>query len=717
MKKSRGALVLILVLLGLAATTFFGIRIVQGTLGNEEYEKEKIGLGLDLAGGVSITYEVEGETPTSEQLSDTIYKLQQRVQTGSDGSITEAQVYAEGDDRINVDIPGGTDEIFAELQEPGKLEFIDEDGNVQFDGEDIQTAKGEIYTDESNAQKYAVSLTFKDEAADAFYDYTSQHIGDILYIYYNGEAISAPQIRNGISGGVARIDGMSSYEEAENIASFIRIGTLDLTLKQLRAQEVSATLGKDALSLSIMAAGIGLLIVILFMIIMYRMPGAVAGIGLIMYTGLMMIALRLFDITLTLPGIAGIILSIGMAVDANVIIFARIREEIATGKTVASSIKLGYKKALSAIIDGNVTTLIAAVVLGILGSGAVKGFAYTLGIGIVLSMFTALVITRFLLQALFALGLSDEKFYGRTKERKVFDFVGKKGVLFIVAALVILVGAAFMGLNASQGKGAMNYSLDFVGGTSTNVTFNEDLSVDEIEKDVVPVVSEVTGDVNVQIQKVSGTNAVILKTKILTDEQREELNAALVENFKVDESLITFESISSVVSEEMRQDALVAVLVAMVLMLLYIWFRFKDFRFSASAVLALVHDVLVVLACYAIVRISVGNTFIAVMLTIVGYSINATIVIFDRIRENMGGNFSTDPAILKEVVNKSITQTLSRSINTSVTTFVMVAVLYILGVATIREFALPLMAGIVAGAYSSVCLTGSIWYLFRAKRK
>lgn len=717
MKKSRGALILVLAVIVLGCTSFFGVRILRGTTGVETCSGDAIGLGLDLAGGVSITYQVEGDTPTTEQLNDTIYKLQQRVQTASDGSITEAQVYAEGDDRINVDIPGGSSEMFAELEEPGQIEFRDASGEVQFSGEDIKGAEATIHTDEqTRAKQNVVELYLTDDAAERFYEYTADHIGDTLAIYYNNELLSDPVIQSAISGGVATISGSYTKEETERLASFIRIGTLDLTLSQLRAQEVSATLGANALGTSVKAAGIGLLLIMVFMIAFYALPGAASAIGLAIYTGLMMIVLRLFGITLTLPGIAGIILSIGMAVDANVVVFARIREELATGKAVQSAMKIGYQKALSAVIDGNVTTLIAAVVLGILGSGTVKGFAYTFGIGIVISMFTALVITRFIMQAFYAVGLTDVKLYGVAKERNVVNFVGKKNILVCVAVVVILAGFTFMGIHAGKGEGSFNYSLDFVGGNTTTADFEKDYTVDEIESTIVPVVASVVGDNNIQTQKVTGSDEIIIKTRVLTEEERQTLNQALVTNFGVKEDTITFESISSVVSHEMRQDAIVAVAIALVLMLIYIWFRFKDFRFSASAVIALLHDVLVVLACYAIVRISVGNTFIAVMLTIVGYSINATIVIFDRIRENLSGSVTRDPDRLQEIVNRSITQTLSRSINTSVTTFVMVALLYVLGVASIREFALPLMVGIVAGAYSSVCLTGSIWYMMRVKR-
>ena len=513
-----------------------------------------------------------------------------------------------------------------------------------------------------------------------------------------------------ISDGKAQISGQQSIEEAKELASIIRIGSLKLELEELRSNVVGAQLGQQAIKTSLIAGAIGLVLVGIFMIIVYALPGVVAALSLAIYTGLELVMLNAFDLTLTLPGIAGIILSIGMAVDANVIIYARIREEIAAGKSVRSAIKTGFEKAMSAIVDGNITTLIAAAVLGAMGSGSVKGFAMTLALGIVLSMFTALVISRLLVNAFYAVGLRDEKFYGKQKERKTIDFLGKRKLFFTISVILILLGMGVF--HAKDGK-ALNYSLEFMGGTSTNVTFNDDMSIDDLDSQVKPVVQEVTGDANIQISKVADSNAVIIKTRSLSLDEREELNQKLVDSFGVDDSKITAESISSTVSSEMRRDAIVAVLIATICMLLYIWFRFKDVRFASSAVLALLHDVMVVLAFYALSRISVGNTFIACMLTIVGYSINATIVIFDRIRENLKS--AGKKADLKELVNMSITQTLTRSIYTSFTTFITIFVVFVMGVSSIREFALPIMVGIVCGAYSSVCITGALWYVMKTK--
>ena len=711
MTKKKGIISLLILAVLMAGGIFTALVGLDGDKTGSVYNIKQ---GLDLAGGVSITYEVVGEEePSAEDMADTIYKLQKRVS----GYSTEAIVYQEGSNRINIEIPGVSDAnaILEELGKPGSLEFMDVNGEVVLNGTDIADAQPRSIQDNMGNQQFVVALTMTKEGTQKFADATTKAVvnNDVIYIVYDNAVISAPSVRSAITDGNAVIEGMSSYEEADQLASTIRIGGLKLELEELRSNVVGAQLGETAIQTSILAAIIGFALIAVFMIAVYLIPGLSSVIALIVYVIMISLLLNGFDITLTLPGIAGIILSIGMAVDANVIIFARIREEIATGKTVSSAINIGFKKALSAILDGNITTLIAAIVLGIMGTGAIKGFAQTLALGIVVSMFTALVITKLILKAFYALGLQNEKFYGTAKERKQINFLSKKAVFFGISAALIVAGFVFMGINKANTGEILNYSLEFKGGTSTNVTFNDNLTLAEIDSEVVPVVSDVIGGGAIQTQKVQGSNEVIIKTKTLTVEQREAVNQALADKFAIDTEKITAETISSTISSEMRSDAILAVIIATICMLIYIWFRFSDVRFAASSVIALVHDVLVVLAFYAVVKVSVGSTFIACMLTIVGYSINATIVIFDRIRENMTTVSRKED--LQEVVNKSINQTLSRSIFTSLTTFVMVAALYVLGVTSIREFALPIMVGIICGTYSSVCLTGAMWYVFRTK--
>ena len=709
MKKSKAAVILAVILAAFVGLAYYASIILSSTGIGEDMS---IPLGLDLSGGVSITYQVVDENPSAEDMSDTIYKLQKRVDSYS----TEASVYQVGDDRITVEIPGVQDanQILEDLGNPGSLEFQMPDGTVFMTGDMVADAQAATQTDTYGNKEYVVALKLTDEGAKIFGEVTSENIGKNLPIVYDGETISYPRVQTAITGGEAQITGMADFDEAETLATQIRIGSLSLQLSELESSVVGAQLGSQAISTSLKAGAIGLAIVMVFMIIMYAVPGIAASLALAIYTTLVIATLYLFEITLTLPGIAGIILGIGMAVDANVIVFARVREEIATGKSVQTSMKIGFQKAMSAILDGNITTLIASVVLMALGSGTVKGFAYTLMIGIILSLFTAMVVTRYILYSLYALGLKSEKLYGRAKERKSIDFIGKKAVFFTISGIIIAAGLISMGVHsATEGK-ALNYGLDFMGGTSTTADFGKDMTIEDIENDIVPYVEKVTGDSDVQATKVEGTTQVTIKTRTLSLDERQELEDTLAENCDVDASTITSQSISSTISGEMRSDALKAVIVSCIFMLLYIWFRFKDIRFAASAILALVHDVLVVITVYALVRISVGSTFIACVLTIVGYSINDTIVIFDRIRENLALKTGKQTAEeLREVANKSLTQTLSRSINTSITTFIMVVMLYILGVASIRDFSLPLMAGLVCGAYSSICIATELWYVMK----
>lgn len=747
MKKSRAVVSLIVYMLILG---LLGYTAVFGVGSDKSGAAESIKLGLDLAGGVSITYQVVGdEDPSAEDMSDTIYKLQQRV----DGYSTEAQVYQEGNDRINIEIPGVTDAnaILEELGKPGSLYFIaqtDSEGNNNYDmgygvdaagnlvpqyqlnktleelqadgsivltGTEVDGAQARAQQDSMGNLENVVSLSFNEAGKQAFADATTKAFenGETIAIYYDGEFVSVPNVQAAITDGNAVITGQSTAAEAEQLASTIRIGGLKLELEELRSNVVGAQLGSAAIQTSLTAAAVGFALVVIFMIAVYYVAGFAASLALCLYTELLVILMYAFEVTLTLPGIAGIILTVGMAVDANVIIFARIREELAEGKSVQNAIKIGFQKALSAILDGNITTLIAGLVLYFMGSGTIKGFSITLMLGIVLSMFTALVVTKFLVNIFYALGVQSEKAYGVAKERKTINFLSKRYVFFGISVAAILAGFVAMGINKSSIGMTMNYSLDFVGGTSTTMTLNEDMSIEEIDAQIVPHIEKITGDGNVMSTKVAGSNDIIIKTRTLNVQEREAFNEVMVNNFGVDENSITAETISATISSEMQSGAIKAILVSTVLMLLYIWFRFKDIRFGASSVIALLHDVLVVLAFYAIVRVSVGNTFIACMLTIVGYSINATIVIFDRVRENLREMRSKEG--LDEMVNRSITQTLTRSIFTSLTTFFMVAALEVFGVSSIREFALPLMAGIICGTYSSICLTGALWYVFRTK--
>ena len=753
LKKGQGIawLVAFVVILGLLG--YYAAIVLTGTIKEND---DSLKLGLDLDGGVSITYEAVGKAPTDEQMQDTILKLQQRIENdlGEESSTTEANVYRVGDKRITVEIPGVSDAnaLLEELGTPGTLYFItqkDSEGNENYSygtdesgapgyvlnydiqtlidngsviatGKNVKSSQAGSQTNQTtNATEYVVQLTFDDEGTKAFADATTAAVasGETIAIYYDGQFVSVPRVNSAITNGNCVIEGMEDFDAAEKLASYIRIGGLDIELTELESQVVGAQLGSDALRTSLIAAGVGLILVMVFLIAMYLVPGVVASLALALYTAMLVGILKAFDITLTLPGIAGMILSIGMAVDANVIVFARIREEIKAGRPVISSIETGFSKALSAILDGNITTLIAAAVLGVLGSGSVNGFAITLALGVVLSMFTALVITRILINSFYAIGIRSPKAYGKAKEPTKFDFVSKKAIFITISVVIIAAGFITMGVFKAKDGTGLNYSLEFLGGTSTTVDFNKTYSLSELDAEVVPEIADTLGvsEGSIQTTTVDGSNQAIFKTRTLTLDERSSLNEMFESKFDVTEESITSQSIGSTISGEMRSQSLIAVIVAVLCMLVYIWFRFKDLRFASSAIIALVHDVLVVLALYAFARISVGSAFIACMLTVIGYSVNDTIVVFDRIRENHKAIRTETPENLAELCNGSLAQTLSRSISTSITTAIMVLMLLILGVSSIREFALPLLAGVIAGTYSSIFIATQLWYIFKLK--
>lgn len=721
-KAKRNAVITIFVFLLLLAGGIY--MAVMGVGSNKTGKMKSIPLGLDLQGGLSVTYQITTPDPTSEEINATVDKLQRRVDSYS----SEGEVYQEGNDRIAVEIPVDTTkydahDILDDLGTPGQLEFLDsaneqkreagQEYTALLTGADVKNAQAGVDNSETGKKKYLVQLSFTDEGTKKFAEATEANLGLPIYIIYDGQIASAPTVQSTITDGSAVINKITSYEEAEQLADTIKIGALPLELSQLQYNIVGAKLGQEAVSTSLKAGAIGLCIVCVLMIIIYLVPGVVASFALVAYVVILMLILSVRGITLTLPGIAGIILSIGMAVDANVIIFTRIKEEIAAGNSVKNAVAAGFSKALSAIVDGNITTLIAAFVLMILGTGSIKGFATTLMLGIILSMFTALVITKLLLNAVVNLGVTKEKCFGKAKEPRVGKYVKNAKICFVLSALVIIAGLVFLPINKAKNGQAMNYSLEFTGGTSTTVTFNEAYTLERAESEVVPVITEAVhiSAADIQIQTVEGTNQVIFKTSELSEEdgQTEALENALRSNFDVSE--IESQGISSTISGEMKKDAIIAIIIASILMLIYIAIRFSDVKFGVSAVIALVHDVMVVFAIYAIGQLSVGNTFIACMLTIVCYSINATIIIFDRIRENR--KLMDTKCELSEIVNTSIAQTFTRTIYTSLTTFVMVFVLFIMGVPSLKEFTFTLMAGIVCGAYSSVCITGPLWFYMK----
>ena len=695
-KKVIYSLLIVVLLVGSTLTATIGID------GKGAGSAKDIPLGLDLAGGVSITYEIKEDNPTQQDIDDTIKKLEERVE----GKSTESQVYPAGSNRITVEIPGVTDAnaILEELGTPGTLEFMDTENyelwaakekyEVILTGNDVEAAVAYTDTTSSTSSSFGVQLTFTSAGAKKFEKATEENYGKPIYIIYDGEVISAPVVQAVISEGIASVTDMDSWESASELATYIRIGAIPVTLEEVSSNIVGAQLGKDAIKTSLYAAALGLVVLCLFIIV----------------------AVAAYDLTLTLPVIAGIILGIGMAVDANVVIYSRIREEIGAGRNVEDSINAGYHKATSAIVDGNITTLIAAAVLYMFGTGPIKGFATTLAVGIVISMFTALVITRIIMKLFYNFGFKDAKWYGKTVHKRQLNVLAIRKWCFIGSVAVILAGVIGMIAFNATGNRMLNFGLEFVGGTSTTFTFDKEYTQAEIENDIIPVIKEATGVSTVQQQKVQDSTRVTFKTSELLQDKREAMEKAVTKKFPIKkDTLVESDTIGGSVSASMKQSAIISVVIATICMLLYIWFRFRDIKFAAAAVIALLHDVLIVLAFYALARVPAGTTFIACMLTIVGYSINATIIIFDRIRESLAA--ADEKANITELVNNAVTATFTRSINTNITTFIMLLSLFIFGVTSVREFALPLMVGVIVGAYSSVCITSPLWYVLGGKKK
>lgn len=718
-KKKQKSIVLflvsIIVMILLALVLVFGVKI----RGMEKGSARNIILGLDLKGGVSITYEAVGDY-TAEDMKDTLNKLKLRAEEFS----SESDVYMEGDNRITVDIPGQSDAdaVLEKLGKPGSLSFVTDYGQdsekTWIEGSQVVDAQPQVTTDQSTGQKqYVVSFELNSEAAQTFAEVTSDNIGKIIYIIYDGEIVSSPRVTNAITGGSGEITGMSSYEEAEQLASMIRIGSLKVELQDITHKVVGARLGSNAVSTSLFAGILGVIVIIIFMAVINRMSGVAAGLALIFYVEATLICLNGFDLTLTLSGIAGVILSIGMAVDANIIINTRIKEEIAAGKSIESAIDIGFKKASSAVIDGNVTTFIAAIVLMILTSGTIKGFAQTLAIGTVLSIFTALVVSRFFVKTMYNMGLDKQSMYGVQKERKPFHIIEKRVISFAVIAVIIVVAVVGLFANKSgniNGRNkTLNYSIEFEGGINITANFDKKYTTDEFNDTILPVIQEISGDAEAIANEVVGSNEFSVKVKQVDPSVINEIKDKLTSDYGVTD--FDYSEVGSTLSSEMRKNAIISVIVALIFMLLYIFVRFRDMRYAASAVITLICDIAIVFAFYVISYTSVGNTFIACMLTLVGYSINATIVIFDRVREHR--KTDKEQTDILELGNRSITQTLSRTIYTSFTSFITIFFLYILGVSSLKEFAGPLMVGIIGGMFTNIFIPCSLWYMMMKKKK
>ncbi len=562
----------------------------------------------------------------------------------------------------------------------------------------------------------AVSFRFNPSGARAFGDYTAANIGNPFAIVLDGEVISAPVIQSHISGGSGIITGDFSLEESINLAVLLRAGALPAELEFLEERTVGPELGQDSIDAGKIACIVAFALVLIFMFVSYGIFGVFANIALIINVGLIFGLLSLIGATLTLPGIAGIVLTIGMAVDANVLVFERIREEIKSARGPARAIELGYEKALSAITDANITTFITALILYAMGSGPVRGFAITLGLGIITSVFTAIFVTRLIAIIWFERRRPKTVLQGRAlrlvpKDTK-WEFFSKWKVSLGVS--VVLIAIAF-GSFTMQG---LNFGIDFKGGTTIRTESAQAVDIGQYRDAIQPMN---LGDVSITevFDPTWPEDKNVAMIRIETQEGQEAVTANVTR--QVEAALqqvvpdLTFTSVDSVgpkVSGELIQTAVIAVLLAIAAVLIYIWLRF-EWQFAVGAVAALVHDVLLTIGVFSLIQIPFDLTIIAALLTIVGYSLNDTVVVFDRVRENLR-KYKKKP--LSEVLNLSINETLSRTVMTSVTTLLALLALYVLGGDVIRGFVFAMIWGVIVGTYSSVFVASTILLWLGVKR-
>ncbi len=711
------AVLIVILLVASWYVSIFGIGNKVGNLG------EQLKYGLDINGGVYVLLEADTKetgTELTQIMNQTKSVLENRVNAMG---ISEAQVSIEGNNRIRVEMPGveNAEEAIEQIGRTAQLQFFLADGTLALTGDGISDSQ--IATDTNNGG-YKITIDFTSEGSNLFAEATEKAVQGVeatmtdeegntvspnaIVIALDDEVISAPTVSEKINSRSCEITrpGGFSETEASSLSALIRGGALPANLTEINSSVQTATIGANALTLSVKAGIIGLGLVLILMVAVFGMLGLVADLALLLYVQMVLWIMAGMGSVLTLPGIAGIILSIGMAVDSNVIIFTRIREEITKGKSIRVAVDMGYKAALTTVIDSQTTTLIAAFVLYLFGTTSVKGFALTLMIGTVMSIITAVFITQLYVGLLAdskkfgTNGMFGMKADGTPKVHINFNlrFIENRKKFFAISACVIIIGLGFAVVRG------FNYGIDFTGGTMMQIELGQEVSTDEV-KDVIAQY-----DLDPTIVYASDNHSqIIIKTiKDLKSAERTEVVNTLQEKYGFDDSdVLASEEFGPTVGKDLRQNAIKSILIAAVVMLIYIRFRFKNWQYGLSAIAGLAHDILVTLSIYAIFRITINNPFIAGILTVVGYSINDTIVVFDRIREN-SKFFKRKQGI--ELIDTSINQTLSRSLMTSLTTLVVMLPLFFMASSELRAFLIPLMIGVFVGTYSSIFLCSPVFY-------
>jgi len=687
---------------------------------------EKIKLGLDLKGGMQLVLQVDMAKVPEKQREDVTERVAEVIRNRIDEfGVVEPEISTQGKDQVIVKLPGVTDRERA-IQIAGRtahLEFriVSDDANLSSQAEkgvapegyeikkekngsgesQLLVAKEAVLTGEKLTDaavgfdqygKPMVELSFNKEGAKIFDRVTFQNIGRRLAIVLDGVIHSAPVIRDRISGGNAQISGGFSNEEAKDLALVLRAGALPAPVKIIEERTIGPSLGKESIEKSVKAGLFGLGAVVLFMCFYYRLCGVIASIGLLFYAALVLGSMGMMGATLTLPGIAGFILSIGMAVDANVLIFERMREELALGKGSRAAISAGYHKAFSAIFDSNITTLITSVILFIFGTGPVQGFAVTLSIGILASMFSALVVTRVIFDFFTArdvnLKLSMVNFFKKTN----IPFL--KGRFFAYGFSVIVLG---IGITSYAMRSHESYGVEFTGGTFAQLKFEQTVDItkfrEELDKEKIGGFSlQQNGDAaeNTFSVKFAGHEVVPIE------------NAAkrLANPYQVERVDLVGPSVSA----DLQKKAMLAVLWSCIGILIYVAFRFK-FQFSFGAVVALVHDAIFAFGIFMLTGHEITLPIIAALLTIIGFSVNDTIVTFDRMRDNM--KIMRKESFV-DIVNLSVNQTLGRTILTTATVVFSTSAIYFFGGSEIKDFAYILLIGFSVGIYSTVFVASAL---------
>ncbi|HSJ36951.1 MAG TPA: protein translocase subunit SecDF [Planococcus sp. (in: firmicutes)] len=729
--KARGRIIafflLVIVLLGMIGTTSLPIA-------------KDIKLGLDLQGGFEVLYEVtplnDGPEINNSILSDTTDALMNRINVLG---VSEPVIQIEGDDRIRVQLAGIEDQSQARelLSTEANLTFRDADDNLLMDGSDLKQGGASGTFNENGAPIVSLELNDSGKFAEITSE-ISQRPDNVLVIWMDFEEgvdsfeaermkadpkfVSSPSVTQRINSPNVQITGTFSVEETQTFAGILNAGALPVQLEEIYSTSVGAQFGEEALDKTTFAAGIGITLVLLFMLVFYRFPGVIAFVTLAAYVYLIILIFSWIGGVLTLPGIAAIMLGVGMAVDANIITYERIREEMRTGKSVKDSFRIGARSSFSAIIDANVTTLLAAAVLFYFGTSSVKGFATLLIISILSSFLTAVWGSRLLLGLWVHsgfldnkpgwFGLKPDKIHKSSEEKEItdlttpfdrFDFAGNRNKFFAASLALIAAGGIVLGIYQ------LNLGIDFSSGTRVEVTSQSSLTQQEVEE-FLEGAGYPTGDV-----VISGDNSNIGVARYAVDFNQDEINelkGAAIDEYGQEPNVST---VSPQVGIELAQNALYALAIAAIGIIIYVAFRF-EWRMGVASIVALIHDTFFIVAIFSLLRLEVDITFIAAVLTIIGYSINDTIVTFDRIRENMKRMKKIDTVEqLEKVVNVSLRQTLVRSVNTVMTVLLVVASLLIFGAPSITNFAIALLIGLMAGTYSSIFIAAQLWLVLKKK--